>query len=104
MAQAIAAKQKDGELKMSLSSNPDVVMGVMEKFRASGKKIIAIGVVNHLMPFMPNTAEVDPNFSMYWSPTRRARTRCLRLPTTRSTWRTTPLACMPPVWLQTVAL
>jgi acyl-CoA hydrolase len=62
MAQAIASKDDAGNLRLSLSSNPDVVMEVMDKFRASGKKITAIGVINHQMPFMPNTAEVGPDF------------------------------------------
>ena len=62
MAQAIASKEDAGGLRLSLSSNPDVVMEVLEKFRASGKKITAIGVINHQMPFMPNTAEVGPDF------------------------------------------
>jgi acyl-CoA hydrolase len=62
MAQAIASKEDAGGLRLSLSSNPDVVMEVLEKFRASGKKITAIGVINHQMPFMPNTAEVGSDF------------------------------------------
>ncbi len=62
MAQAIASKGDGEGLRLSLSSNPDVVMEVLEKFRASGKKIIAIGVINQQMPFMPNTAEVGPDF------------------------------------------
>ena len=62
MAQAIASKDDADNLRLSLSSNPDVVMEVMDKFRASGKKITAIGVINHQMPFMPNTAEVGPDF------------------------------------------
>lgn len=62
MAQAVASRQDENGLHLSLSSNPDVVLEVMEKFRASGKKIIAIGVINQKMPFMPNTAEVEADF------------------------------------------
>lgn len=62
MAQAIACKRDNSDLRLSLSSNPDVVMEVMEMFRASGKTFTAIGVVNERMPFMPNTAEVKPDF------------------------------------------
>jgi len=62
MAQAVAAREGESGLRLSLSSNPDVVMEVMEKFRASGHQITAVGVVNQRMPFMPNTAEVKPDF------------------------------------------
>ena len=62
MAQAVAAREDESGLRLSLSSNPDVVMEVMDKFRASGHKITAVGVVNQRMPFMPNTAEVTPDF------------------------------------------
>ena len=63
MAQAIASRQDEGGvLRLSLSSNPDVVLEVMERLRAAGKQITAVGVVNSRMPFMPNTAEVKPDF------------------------------------------
>jgi acyl-CoA hydrolase len=62
MAQAVAARQGADGLQLSLSSNPDVVMEVLEKFKDSGKKILAIGVINEKMPFMPNTAQVEPGF------------------------------------------
>ncbi|MEI8157279.1 MAG: acetyl-CoA hydrolase/transferase C-terminal domain-containing protein [Burkholderiales bacterium] len=62
MAQAVASKDDGNGLRLSLSSNPDVVMEVMEMFRESGKKFTAVGVINNLMPFMPNTAEVEPAF------------------------------------------
>jgi len=62
MAQAVASKEDESGLHLSLSSNPDVVMEVMEKFRADGRKITAVGVINQRMPFMPNTAEVTPDF------------------------------------------
>jgi acyl-CoA hydrolase len=62
MAQAIAAKTDERGLRVSLSSNPDVVLEVVEMFRASGKKFTAVGVINAKMPFMPNTADVKPDF------------------------------------------
>jgi acyl-CoA hydrolase len=62
MAQAVAARETEGGLRLSLSSNPDVVLEVMEKFRARKTPIIAVGVINHKMPFMPNTADVSPDF------------------------------------------
>ena len=62
MAQAVASREASGGLTLSLSSNPDVVMEVLDMFRASGKKLTAVGVINHQMPFMPNTAVVNPDF------------------------------------------
>ena len=56
MAQAVASQKDESGLRISLSSNPDVVMEVMEMFRASGNKFTAVGVINQRMPFMPNTA------------------------------------------------
>ncbi len=62
IAQAVAAKDDPSGLRLSLSSNPDVILELMEKSRASGHKITAVGVINRQMPFMPNTAEVKPEF------------------------------------------
>lgn len=62
IAQAVGARQDERGLRLSLSSNPDVVLEVMDKFRASHHKITAIGVINQHMPFMPNTADVAPDF------------------------------------------
>lgn len=62
IAQAVASKEDTNGLRLSLSSNPDVSHEVVDILRASGKPIMAIGVVNHKMPFMPNGAEVEPEF------------------------------------------
>lgn len=62
IAQAVGARQDERGLRLSLSSNPDVVLEVMDKFRASHHKITAVGVINQHMPFMPNTADVAPDF------------------------------------------
>lgn len=62
MAQAVGAREDSNGLQLSLSSNPDVVLEVMEKFRAINHKIIAVAVINKQMPFMPNTAQVEPGF------------------------------------------
>jgi acyl-CoA hydrolase len=62
MAQAVGAREGPDGLRLSLSSNPDVVLEVLEKFRAQRLPITAIGVINQQMPFMPNTAEVGPGF------------------------------------------
>jgi acyl-CoA hydrolase len=62
MAQAVAARETDGELRLSLSSNPDVTQEMVEKMRAARQPLMTIGVINHAMPFMPNGAEVTPDF------------------------------------------
>jgi acyl-CoA hydrolase len=62
IAQAVGAQGEGDTLRLSLSSNPDVIFEVVEKMRASGKPLMTIGVINHKMPFMPNGAEVAPDF------------------------------------------
>ena len=62
IAQAVGARQTGAGLRLSLSSNPDVAFEVIEKFRASGQPITVVGVINQRMPFMPNTADVPPDF------------------------------------------
>ncbi len=62
IAQAVAARGAGDALRFSLSSNTDVTFEVVEKVRASGRPLLTIGVVNSEMPFMPNTAEVAPDF------------------------------------------
>ncbi len=62
IAQAVAAKDVAGELKLSLSSNPDVTFEVVEKMRAAGQQLLTVGVINRQMPYMPNGAEVPTGF------------------------------------------
>ncbi len=62
IAQAVAARGEGEGMRLSLSSNPDVVFEVVEKLRAAGQPLLTVGVVNHKMPFMPNGAEVGPEF------------------------------------------
>ena len=62
IAQAVAARGEGDTLRLSLSSNPDVIFEGKEKFAAMGLPLLCIGVVNRQMPFMPNAAEVAPDF------------------------------------------
>lgn len=62
IAQAVAARGEGDALRLSLSSNPDVVFEVVEKLAEAGLPLLKIGVVNQQMPFMPNGAEVGPGF------------------------------------------
>jgi len=68
IAQAVASQGPlggdggDEPWRLSVSSNPDVVFEVVEKYAAAGKPLLKVGVVNQKMPFMPNGAEVGPGF------------------------------------------
>ncbi|MES2950779.1 MAG: acetyl-CoA hydrolase/transferase C-terminal domain-containing protein, partial [Pseudomonadota bacterium] len=62
LAQAVAVREETGALRISLSSNPDVTLEVVEQLRASGQQLLTVGVVNQAMPFMPNGAEVPADY------------------------------------------
>jgi acyl-CoA hydrolase len=65
IAQAVADKGGPGGVegwRLSVSSNPDVVFEVVERYAQAGKPLLKVGVVNRKMPFMPNGAEVAPDF------------------------------------------
>ena len=62
LAQAVAAREDSQGMRLSLSSNPDVIFEGIEKFKALGLPLMVVGVVNRKLPFMPNTAEVGPEF------------------------------------------
>ncbi len=60
IAQAVAAKEGNAGMRLSLSSNPDVSREIIDILRKEGRKTLAVGVINRKMPFMPNGAEVEP--------------------------------------------
>ncbi len=62
IAQAVGSQGEGDTLRLSMSSNPDVIFEVLEKMRAAGQPLLTIGVINRKMPFMPNGAEVSPDF------------------------------------------
>ena len=62
LAQAVGAKNAGDTWRLSLSSNPDISQAVLDHVRATGQKVLAVGVINQKMPFMPNGAEVSPDF------------------------------------------
>jgi acyl-CoA hydrolase len=62
VAQAVAAKQVDGKWHLSLSSNPDVTVDLIERLnvrRNAGETIIFVAVVNNALPYMPGSAEIN---------------------------------------------
>ena len=62
LAQAVGSRGEGDNLRLSLSSNPDISQAVLESVRAGGHPVVAVGVINHKMPFMPNGAEISPDF------------------------------------------
>jgi acyl-CoA hydrolase len=62
VAQAVGVKESETGLRLSLSSNPDLSEEVIECVRAMGQPVMAVGVINRKMPFMPNGADVGPDF------------------------------------------
>ncbi|MFO1380305.1 MAG: acetyl-CoA hydrolase/transferase C-terminal domain-containing protein [Chitinivorax sp.] len=60
MTQAVAAREVDGKLRLSLSSNPDVTLDALDLIHADkSRQVVTIAVVNNEMPFMPNDADVS---------------------------------------------
>ena len=62
IAQAVAEQGTGDAWQLSVSSNPDVVFELVERFAAEGVPLLKVGVVNRQMPFMPNGAAVAPGF------------------------------------------
>lgn len=62
VAQAVATRGAGATQRLSLSSNPDVVLELVELMRAARRPLLSVGVINHQLPFMPNGAEVAPGF------------------------------------------
>ena len=63
IAQAVASEgEGSADWQLSLSSNPDVVLELVERYAAAGLPLLKVGVVNQRMPFLPNGAQVPPAF------------------------------------------
>jgi hypothetical protein len=62
IAQAVGAQGEADDLRLSMSSNPDIVCEVVENMRAAGQPLLKVAVINRKMPFMPNGAELSPDF------------------------------------------
>ncbi len=61
IAQAVAAHGEGDNLRLSLSSNPDVTFEVIERYAQLGLPLLKVAVINKKLPFMPNGAEVSPS-------------------------------------------
>lgn len=65
LAQAVAAREENGKLRLSLSCNPDVTLDLAASLRAqraAGNGNCLVAVINRELPFMPGGAEVDADF------------------------------------------
>ena len=62
LAQEVAARTVNGELRLSLSSNTDTAFEMIERMRASGQQFTTLAVINSQMPFMPNQADVPASY------------------------------------------
>jgi acyl-CoA hydrolase len=56
----VAVRGEGDAMGLSLSSNPDIALEVLERYAQQGKPLLKVAVVNRQMPFMPNGAEVSP--------------------------------------------
>jgi acyl-CoA hydrolase len=61
IAQAVAARGDGNDLRLSLSSNPDVTFEAFERYAEQGLPLLRVAVINRKMPFMPNGAQVEPS-------------------------------------------
>ena len=61
LAQAVACEGSGDSMRLSLSSNPDVMLDLIDLANTQPEgHIMVVGVINRRMPFMPNGAEVGP--------------------------------------------
>lgn len=68
LVQAVAARNDNGFLRLSLSCNPDVAPDLMEHIalrREAGEAIRVIAVINDALPFMGHEAEIDSSLFDY---------------------------------------
>src|SRR2546430_13119566 len=63
IAHLVAQRSVNGELQLSLGSNPDVTVDLLpliEASRAEGRDIVMVGQTHAQMPFMTGQALIDP--------------------------------------------
>ena len=56
--QMVAAREQEGRLRISLSSNPDITLEMMDKVADQDRPFMLLGQTHDDMPFMENDAEV----------------------------------------------
>ncbi len=58
VAQLVAKRVRDGEVRYSLSCNPDITLDLLARRRSNGCKFLFVGQVNSELPFMPGDADL----------------------------------------------
>ena len=61
MVQLVAAREASDGLSLSLSSNTDITLEMMEKVRAEGAHLLFLAQTHDDLPFMEHDAEVSPD-------------------------------------------
>lgn len=61
MTQMVAARDTDDGVSISLSSNPDITLEMLDKIKGMERPFVILGQVHDDMPFMENDAEVSPD-------------------------------------------
>ena len=62
VAQMVARRVVDGEVRYSLSCNPDTGLEVVERLRATDRPHLTVAVVNPQLPYLEGTAEVPASW------------------------------------------
>ncbi|MEZ5501952.1 MAG: hypothetical protein R3E50_04595 [Halioglobus sp.] len=60
MVQMVAARELGGRLSISLSSNPDLTLEMIDRVQAQDQPFMLLGQIHDDMPFMEPDAEVSP--------------------------------------------
>ena len=61
VAQSVCARGEGAEQRLSLSCNPDTGPELLQMLRASGRRHVAVAVLNQNLPYMAHDAEVSPD-------------------------------------------
>ena len=62
VAQMVAKRIVDGEVRYSLSSNPDTGLEVVERLRLAGRPHLTVALVNDQLPYLAGHAEVPGDY------------------------------------------
>jgi acyl-CoA hydrolase len=58
VGQLVAKREREGEIRYSLSCNPDITLDLLEARKAQGIDFLFVAQVNSELPFMPGEAEL----------------------------------------------
>jgi acyl-CoA hydrolase len=61
VGQLVAKRTRDGEIRLSLSCNPDITIDLLAERKRGEAKFLFVGQVNSELPFMPGEADLPAN-------------------------------------------